>query len=161
MSEQEKQPDLHNYTPLMVLDAVSCHICKLLHVDDENTPAWPKDRFHNLHFKSPPSISLYPLLYFHLMPPPPLTINSTIKLPSGNQIPRLGYGVYQARGRECTDGVTEALRAGYRHGKYLFHPFASVPTFIFTHVSGQCPGLSKRRSYVPHELYTLPTPIRI
>lgn len=30
-------------------------------------------------------------------------------------MPRLGYGVYQARGEECSNGVEEALRVGYRH----------------------------------------------
>jgi len=44
-----------------------------------------------------------------------LTLDSTIKLASGNLIPRLGYGVYQARGSECEDGVKEAIRVGYRH----------------------------------------------
>jgi len=44
-----------------------------------------------------------------------LTLDSTIKLASGNLIPRLGYGVYQARGSECEDGVREAIKVGYRH----------------------------------------------
>ncbi|KAK1923353.1 putative aldo-keto reductase [Papiliotrema laurentii] len=44
-----------------------------------------------------------------------LSLGSTIKLSSGHTIPRLGYGVYQARGQECQDGVETALRAGYRH----------------------------------------------
>ncbi|ORY34559.1 putative aldo-keto reductase [Naematelia encephala] len=44
-----------------------------------------------------------------------LSLESTVKLSSGNTIPQLGYGVYQARGRECSDGVVEALKSGYRH----------------------------------------------
>ena len=46
-----------------------------------------------------------------------LSIDSTIRLASGRAIPRLGYGVYKATGKECEDGVVEALRVGYRHGK--------------------------------------------
>ncbi|WVQ94725.1 hypothetical protein IAU59_001805 [Kwoniella sp. CBS 9459] len=44
-----------------------------------------------------------------------LALDSTIKLASGHSIPRLGYGVYQARSTECENGVKDALKAGYRH----------------------------------------------
>ncbi|KAK8861490.1 hypothetical protein IAR55_002311 [Kwoniella newhampshirensis] len=44
-----------------------------------------------------------------------LTLQSTIKLPSGALMPRLGFGVYQASGTECENAVKEAFRAGYRH----------------------------------------------
>nr|XP_019012190.1 aldo-keto reductase [Kwoniella pini CBS 10737]OCF50971.1 aldo-keto reductase [Kwoniella pini CBS 10737] len=44
-----------------------------------------------------------------------LSIESTIKLASGHSIPQLGYGVYQARSKECEDGVKDAITAGYRH----------------------------------------------
>ncbi|WRT65587.1 uncharacterized protein IL334_002532 [Kwoniella shivajii] len=43
-----------------------------------------------------------------------LTIDSTVTLSSGRSIPRLGYGVYQARSQECEDGVKEAFKVGYR-----------------------------------------------
>ncbi|KAK4684889.1 hypothetical protein P7C73_g5275, partial [Tremellales sp. Uapishka_1] len=46
---------------------------------------------------------------------PGLTINTTLKLSSGNAIPALGFGVYQARGVECENAVKEAIKAGYRH----------------------------------------------
>lgn len=46
-----------------------------------------------------------------------LTIDSTIKLAGGGLLPRLGYGVYQARGEECTSGVKEAIKIGYRHSE--------------------------------------------
>src|SRR3954467_14701753 len=37
-------------------------------------------------------------------------------LADGNEIPRLGFGVWQVRdGRECEDAVRWALEAGYRH----------------------------------------------
>ncbi|ODN97386.1 aldo-keto reductase [Cryptococcus wingfieldii CBS 7118] len=44
-----------------------------------------------------------------------LSLDSTIKLPSGNLIPRLGFGVYQARSKECEQAVLKAAEAGYRH----------------------------------------------
>ncbi|ODN76773.1 hypothetical protein, variant [Cryptococcus amylolentus CBS 6039] len=44
-----------------------------------------------------------------------LSLDSTIKLPSGNLIPRLGFGVYQARSKECEQAVMKAAEAGYRH----------------------------------------------
>ncbi|WVQ78737.1 hypothetical protein IAT38_000824 [Cryptococcus sp. DSM 104549] len=44
-----------------------------------------------------------------------LSLESTAKLASGHLIPRLGYGVYQARGGECEAAVREALTVGYRH----------------------------------------------
>ncbi|WVW80024.1 hypothetical protein I302_101997 [Kwoniella bestiolae CBS 10118] len=44
-----------------------------------------------------------------------LSLESSIKLASGHSIPQLGYGVYQARSKECEDGVKEAIKAGYRH----------------------------------------------
>ncbi|WVR03904.1 hypothetical protein IAU60_000903 [Kwoniella sp. DSM 27419] len=44
-----------------------------------------------------------------------LSLESTIKLASGHSIPRLGYGVYQARSTECENGVKDAIKAGYRH----------------------------------------------
>ncbi|KAK9451152.1 NADP-dependent oxidoreductase domain-containing protein [Limtongia smithiae] len=40
----------------------------------------------------------------------PLTIASTVKLSSGEVMPRIGYGAYRANG----SGVYEALKAGYR-----------------------------------------------
>ncbi|KAL2126983.1 hypothetical protein VTI74DRAFT_11533 [Chaetomium olivicolor] len=45
----------------------------------------------------------------------PLSINSTIKLPSGHEIPQLGFGVYQTPMKDTARCVTEALEAGYRH----------------------------------------------
>ncbi|WVQ74530.1 hypothetical protein IAR50_004131 [Cryptococcus sp. DSM 104548] len=46
---------------------------------------------------------------------PHLSLDSTLKLPSGNLIPRLGFGVYQARSKECEQAVKTAIEAGYRH----------------------------------------------
>lgn len=43
-----------------------------------------------------------------------LSIASTITLNSGHKMPLLGLGVYQARGDECRDAVSTALRLGYR-----------------------------------------------
>lgn len=45
----------------------------------------------------------------------PLTISSTVTLNNGLEMPLLGLGVYQARGREGEQAVTWALQAGYRH----------------------------------------------
>ncbi|KAJ5587577.1 oxidoreductase [Penicillium hispanicum] len=42
-------------------------------------------------------------------------INSTIKLASGYEIPRLGFGVYKTPPEETERCCLEALRAGYRH----------------------------------------------
>jgi diketogulonate reductase-like aldo/keto reductase len=36
-------------------------------------------------------------------------------LNSGNSIPRIGYGTYQLKGKECLEGVRWALEAGYTH----------------------------------------------
>ncbi|MBN1262602.1 MAG: aldo/keto reductase [Anaerolineae bacterium] len=44
-----------------------------------------------------------------------LTIGSTVTLNNGVEMPRLGLGVYQARGKTCEQAVTWALAAGYRH----------------------------------------------
>lgn len=60
-----------------------------------------------------------------------LSLDSTIKLASGNLIPRLGFGVYQARSKECEDAVKKAIEVGYRHGMLLcpFHPILSSNLF--------------------------------
>ncbi|KAF8973083.1 NADP-dependent oxidoreductase domain-containing protein [Flammula alnicola] len=42
-----------------------------------------------------------------------LTINSTVKLSSGYEMPRLGFGVYQ--NTDATPSAIEAFKAGYRH----------------------------------------------
>ena len=45
-----------------------------------------------------------------------LTINSTVKLNNGIQIPQLGFGVYQIPpGKITINAVKYALRVGYRH----------------------------------------------
>ncbi|KAK8088015.1 hypothetical protein PG997_002976 [Apiospora hydei] len=44
-----------------------------------------------------------------------LTIQSTLKLNSGYEIPRLGFGVYQVPIEQAESCVREALTAGYRH----------------------------------------------
>ncbi|KXN91004.1 2,5-diketo-D-gluconic acid reductase A [Leucoagaricus sp. SymC.cos] len=44
-----------------------------------------------------------------------LTIESTVRLSSGYEIPRLGFGVYQISKAETKASVLEALRSGYRH----------------------------------------------
>ncbi|WWC87767.1 uncharacterized protein L201_002659 [Kwoniella dendrophila CBS 6074] len=44
-----------------------------------------------------------------------LSIETSIKLATGRSIPQLGYGVYQARSKECEDGVKESIKVGYRH----------------------------------------------
>ncbi|KAK6217940.1 mitochondrial thioredoxin [Pestalotiopsis sp. IQ-011] len=43
------------------------------------------------------------------------TINSTAKLNSGYEIPRLGFGVYQTPPDETETATLAALKAGYRH----------------------------------------------
>ncbi|KAF2743794.1 Aldo/keto reductase [Sporormia fimetaria CBS 119925] len=45
----------------------------------------------------------------------PLTLNSTYRLPSGYDIPILGYGVYQTPADIASDVVQHALKVGYRH----------------------------------------------
>lgn len=44
-----------------------------------------------------------------------LTLASTYKLPSGYEIPVLGYGVYQTPADIASDVVQHALKVGYRH----------------------------------------------
>ncbi|KAF8305070.1 Aldo/keto reductase [Clavulina sp. PMI_390] len=44
-----------------------------------------------------------------------LTISSTIKLQDGNEIPRLGLGVYKATGASCEAACLAALEHGYLH----------------------------------------------
>ncbi|KAH6627510.1 NADP-dependent oxidoreductase domain-containing protein [Chaetomium tenue] len=44
-----------------------------------------------------------------------LKITSAFKLPSGYELPRLGFGVYQTPVEDTARCVTEAFQAGYRH----------------------------------------------
>lgn len=44
-----------------------------------------------------------------------LALTSTISLPSGHQIPHLGFGVYRSPPDRTLASVTTALEAGYRH----------------------------------------------
>jgi len=44
-----------------------------------------------------------------------LTINSTVKLNSGYELPRLGFGVYQTPPDQAQSICTMALDVGYRH----------------------------------------------
>lgn len=44
-----------------------------------------------------------------------LTIDSTYRMPSGYDIPVLGYGVYQTPADVASDVVAHALKTGYRH----------------------------------------------
>ncbi|KAG9234704.1 NADP-dependent oxidoreductase domain-containing protein [Amylocarpus encephaloides] len=44
-----------------------------------------------------------------------LTINSMIRMNSGYEIPRLGYGVYQTPPDVAEDVVSQSFKAGYRH----------------------------------------------
>jgi diketogulonate reductase-like aldo/keto reductase len=44
-----------------------------------------------------------------------LSINSKYRMPSGYEIPSLGYGVYQTPAAECAEVVEHALKNGYRH----------------------------------------------
>ena len=46
-----------------------------------------------------------------------LSVDSALKLASGNAMARLGFGVYQAKGSECENAVAEAIKAGYRHSE--------------------------------------------
>jgi diketogulonate reductase-like aldo/keto reductase len=39
----------------------------------------------------------------------------SITLASGDQIPAMGFGTWQLKGRDCVEGVAYALRAGYQH----------------------------------------------
>jgi diketogulonate reductase-like aldo/keto reductase len=45
----------------------------------------------------------------------PITIDTKDRLPSGYDIPALGYGVYQTPAEECAEVVLHALKFGYRH----------------------------------------------
>lgn len=44
-----------------------------------------------------------------------LSLSSTTKLPSGYDMPILGYGVYQTPSDVCEDVVSHAFKSGYRH----------------------------------------------
>ncbi|KAL1862709.1 hypothetical protein VTK73DRAFT_6669 [Phialemonium thermophilum] len=46
---------------------------------------------------------------------PSLSLQSKLKLPSGYEIPQLGFGVYQTPPEETAKIVTHALKTGYRH----------------------------------------------
>ncbi|KAK2728734.1 putative aldo/keto reductase [Colletotrichum kahawae] len=42
-------------------------------------------------------------------------MDETVRLPeTDNQLPRLGFGVYQLRGQDCADACLAALKCGYR-----------------------------------------------
>lgn len=43
-----------------------------------------------------------------------LAKDSTIQLANG-RLPRLGLGVYQARGDDCYEAVRKAIEVGYKH----------------------------------------------
>ncbi len=43
------------------------------------------------------------------------SVDSKVKLRDGNEIPVIGFGVFQMDGGECENAVREALNAGYRH----------------------------------------------
>lgn len=58
-----------------------------------------------------------------------LAIDSTIRLSRGN-LPRLGLGVYKARGDECTGACITAIQAGYKHSVY-FHLFDNALERIY------------------------------
>ncbi len=44
-----------------------------------------------------------------------LSIHTKYRMPSGYEIPALGYGVYQTPAAECAEVVGHALKNGYRH----------------------------------------------
>ncbi|KAK0623764.1 aldo-keto reductase-like protein [Immersiella caudata] len=44
-----------------------------------------------------------------------LTLETKLKMPSGYEIPQLGFGVWQTPARDAQDVVTTALATGYRH----------------------------------------------
>ncbi|KAK3073459.1 hypothetical protein LTR53_004947 [Teratosphaeriaceae sp. CCFEE 6253] len=44
-----------------------------------------------------------------------LNINSALKMPSGHEIPMLGYGVYQTPADVAEDVTLHAIKSGYRH----------------------------------------------
>lgn len=44
-----------------------------------------------------------------------LSLDSAIKLSSGNSIPAIGLSVWRAYGSECEEAVKESLKLGYRH----------------------------------------------
>lgn len=44
-----------------------------------------------------------------------LSIDTKYRMPSGYEIPALGYGVYQTPAAECAEVVEHALKNGYRH----------------------------------------------
>lgn len=44
-----------------------------------------------------------------------LSISTKHRMPSGHDIPALGYGVYQTPAAECAEVVEHALKSGYRH----------------------------------------------
>jgi diketogulonate reductase-like aldo/keto reductase len=58
-----------------------------------------------------------PSRLFHTSSPTmaPFTINTKLRMPSGYDIPALGYGVYQTPAAEAADVVRHALKVGYRH----------------------------------------------
>jgi hypothetical protein len=62
------------------------------------------------HFTNPPRT-------FTTTPPTmaPLTINSTVRMNSGYEIPLLGFGVYQTPMDVAEQVTAHAVKSGYRH----------------------------------------------
>lgn len=58
-----------------------------------------------------------------------LSLDSAIKLSSGNSLSALGLGVWRAYGSECEDAVKEALKLGYRHSRFCHNVRLAADTW--------------------------------
>lgn len=81
-------------------------------------------RFIISTLKSDKPTETSPIIHFtsRLLNMSGLAIDSTFKLPSGKLMPKLGFGVYQARGSDCQSAVEAAIKSGYRHSWHLSPP---------------------------------------
>ena len=93
------------------------HLHLHLHLHSFSTPLYSEVYYISDLTQRPPSISPHASLEMSA-----LALDSAIILSSGKRMPSLGFGVYQARGSECESAVTEAIKAGYRHGTSFSHP---------------------------------------
>jgi len=96
-----------------------------------------------------------------------LALDSTFKLSSGHEMPRLGFGVYQMR--QCAEPIAAAFKAGYRHidSAQVYRNEDQVgeafrasglprdEVFITTKISSRNQGYSKTLASVDQSLKTL------
>lgn len=79
-----------------------------------------------------------------------LTIESTLKLPTGAKLPILGFGVWDSPSNLTTKSCLEALKVGYRHvdGAQLYGNEPEVGEAV------RQSGLSRKDVFITSKIYT-------